>query len=175
MSFLNASFLLIDDDDTFRGRLARALRDRSFEVRDTGSPLEGIEIASKDNPTHIVLDLRMPQKGGLEVLRELRTVCSEALVLILTGYGSIATAIEAMKEGATNYLTKPVDLDGILGAFGGEVKASKKIVPSLDQVEWEHLERVMSECNGNISKAAKLLGLHRRSLQRKLKNPPKKA
>lgn len=175
MNFSNATFLLIDDDDIFRTRLARALRDRSFEVIDTRSPSEGIEIASRDSPTHIILDLRMPQKGGLEVLREIKTVCSNAFVLILTGYGSIATAIEAMKEGAINYLTKPVDLDGILDAFCGEVKTPKKDVPSLDQVEWEHLERVMKECNGNISKAAKLLGLHRRSLQRKLKNPPKKA
>lgn len=174
MNTTSEVFLLIDDDDSFRKRLSRALKDRSYDVFDTGSPVEGIKLAAEINPTHIVLDLKMPGMTGLMVLKEIKKICKDAAILILTGYGSITTAIEAIRDGAVHYLNKPVDLDTILQSFKGAADTPKQYtVPSLDRIEWEHLQRVMQECNGNISLAAKMLGLHRRSLQRKLKNPPR--
>ena len=170
----SSSFLIVDDDDVFRNRLARAIQSRGFQVENAGSSEEAIRITIEKKPSHIILDLRMPQKTGLEILREIKQNHPDSKVLILTGYGSIATALEAMREGAVNYLSKPTDLEHILNAFSVEQTQPQKLisVPSLPRVEWEHIQRIMQECRGNISKAAKLLGLHRRSLQRKLKNPP---
>lgn len=170
------SFLVIDDDEPYRLRLAKALRSRGFETYETAAPTEALELAVKHQPDRVILDLRLPEKSGLALLRELRAVSIKSRVVMLTGYGSIATALEAVKEGAVHYLTKPSDLDQILEAFLEEPKAesSPKAVPSLSRVEWEHIERVMADCDGNVSKAAKLLGLHRRSLQRKLKSMPPK-
>lgn len=170
----DAIFLVIDDDDFFRNRLSRAIKGRGYAVYETGNPGDAIEIARKVHPSHVVLDLRMPGKSGLAVLKELRDLSLDTLILILTGYGSIATALEAVRSGAVNYLPKPADLDQILAAFTPQTAETQllKAVPSLSRVEWEHIERVMRECDGNVSKAAKMLKIHRRSLQRKLKNPP---
>lgn len=170
----SASFLIVDDDTTFRTRLARAISSRGFQVTDSGSPENAIELARIEKPSHVILDLRMPKLSGLDVLRELKRMDEGIKILILTGYGSIATALEAVRAGAINYLTKPTDLDAILDAFSAKPSKpiSAPITPSLSRVEWEHIERVMQECDGNISQTAKKLGLHRRSLQRKLKNPP---
>ena len=167
-------FLVIDDDDAFRTRLARAIASRGYKVFDSSCPDEAIAITKSEKPTHIILDLKMPKRSGLETLKEIKTFHETCKVLILTGYGSIATALEAVREGAVNYLSKPTDVERIFGAFSGEKAEQKKLqaLPSLLMVEWEHIQRVMQECEGNISQAAKQLGLHRRSLQRKLKNPP---
>lgn len=166
------SFLVIDDDDRFRKRLARALSDRNFSVRETGSPQEAMVLVRTEKPSHVILDLKIPQMSGLEILKEIKKISHDLKIVILTGYGSIATALEAIKAGAINYVTKPADLDRILAAFSGDAHKEVVSVPSLSRVEWEHIERVMQECGGNVSKAAKLLKMHRRSLQRKLKAPP---
>jgi two-component system response regulator RegA len=122
-----------------------------------------------------VLDLRMPGGSGLELLRELKRQDPATRVLMLTGYGSIATAVEAVREGAIGYLPKPADADEILAALAGANTAKERGIdtPSLARAEWEHIQRVLSDCGGNISEAARRLGIHRRSLQRKLhKYPP---
>jgi two-component system response regulator RegA len=170
----NALFLVVDDDGPFRTRLVSAIHARGYQAQGAATPEEAIRLATEINPTHIILDLRMPTGSGLEVLRAVKKINTQTNVLILTGYGSIATALNAMREGAFGYLSKPTDLDSILQAFTCEPKPepTKENIPSLPRVEWEHIQRVLTDCEGNISKAAKLLGLHRRSLQRKLKNPP---
>jgi len=122
-----------------------------------------------------VVDLRMPGGSGLDLLRELRKHDPHTRVLVLTGYGSIATAVEAVRDGAVGYLPKPADADEILAALNGThtAKAAGVETPSLARAEWEHIQRVLTDCGGNISEAARRLGIHRRSLQRKLhKYPP---
>jgi two-component system response regulator RegA len=110
----------------------------------------------------------------MDVVRALRGLDATLSIIMLTGYGSIATALEAVKCGADDYLSKPVDVDQILAAFSGARQPAAATVPSLGRVEWEHIQRVLTDCGGNVSQAAKLLGLHRRSLQRKLsKYPPR--
>ena len=174
------SMLLVDDDGVFRERLARAIRDRGFEVRTAGGLAEAVSAAQEDSPEMAVVDLRMPEASGLEVLQKLKTIDSTSRVVMLTGYGSISNAVEAMRLGALNYVPKPADVDDILAAFD---KADKPPLtetsvdyeaPSLARVEWEHINRVLTDCGGNISEAARRLQLHRRTLQRKLqKFPPR--
>jgi two-component system response regulator RegA len=169
------SVLLVDDDEVLRERLASALRDRGYEVRTAGSPDEALREAAKDSPEMAVVDLRMPGGSGLDVLRELRRADPSTRVLMLTGYGSIATAVQAVREGAIGYLPKPADADEIIAALNGSTTAKEKGIetPSLARAEWEHIQRVLADCGNNISEAARRLGIHRRSLQRKLhKYPP---
>jgi two-component system response regulator RegA len=122
----------------------------------------------------VLLDLRMPGESGLEAIPRLRGLLPRARIVVLTGFGSIATAVEAVRRGATDYLTKPVDTDHIIEAFSRDPSAPRPAQvgsaapPSLDRVEWEHIQRVLAECGGNVSRAARALGMHRRSLQRKL-------
>lgn len=170
MAEARPSLLLVDDDAVYRERLARALAARGCEVRTAASAEEAIHLAEDDSPELAVLDLRMPGASGLELLARLKALDPTTQVLILTGYGSISTAMEAVRAGASNYLTKPVDVDQILASFDhdGEAPGSPgPETPSLALVEWEHLQRVLSDCSGNLSEAARRLGLHRRSLQRK--------
>lgn len=174
-----ASVLVVDDDVVFRERLARAFRERGFDARAAPDAETAVRWAEEDSPELAVVDLRMPDTSGLDVVRRLRSIDPATKVVVLTGYGSIATALEAVRLGATHYLTKPADLDDILAAFqrGEEAEAGvapdiPTEAPSLARVEWEHINRVLVECGGNISKAAKTLGLHRRSLQRKLSKHP---
>ena len=167
------SVLVVDDDDVFRTRLGKAFRDRGFDVRLAHDALEAQRLAQQDSPEFAVVDLRMPGASGLEVVRELHAIDPATVIVMLTGYGSIATAVEAVRAGAVHYLSKPVDVDQILAAFEGKTNASSSLeVPSLARVEWEHIQRMLSDCEGNISQAARLLGLHRRSLQRKLSKDP---
>jgi two-component system response regulator RegA len=169
------SILLVDDDEVLRERLAQAIRARGYEVRTAGSADEAMREATKDSPEMAVLDLRMPGMNGLDLLRELRKQDPATRVLMLTGYGSIATAVQAVREGAVGYLPKPADADEIIAALNGTQTATEKGVetPSLARAEWEHIQRVLADCGGNISEAARRLGIHRRSLQRKLhKYPP---
>ena len=169
------SVLVVDDDQVFRTRLGKAFQDRSFEVRTAESAEEAIRLARQDSPEYAVVDLRMPGASGLEVVRELHAIDPATAIVMLTGYGSIATAVEAVRAGAVHYLSKPVDIDQILAAFEGKAapeSADSSSVPSLARVEWEHIQRVLNDCEGNISRAARLLGLHRRSLQRKLSKDP---
>ena len=168
--------LVVDDDDVFRTRLCRAFRDRGWEAHDAADGRSALELAKEDSPDLAVLDLRMPGMSGLDLARELRTLDDTICIIMLTGYGSIATAVAATKIGAAHFLSKPADVEQILVAYGSlnsEQPSEAAEVPSLARVEWEHIQRVLADCGGNISQAAKLLGLHRRSLQRKLlKYPP---
>jgi two-component system, response regulator RegA len=169
------SVLVVDDDDVFRSRLGRAFADRGFEVRTARSAEEALALAKQDSPEFAVVDLRMPGASGVDLVRELHAIDPASVVVMLTGYGSIATAVEAIRAGAVHYLSKPVDIDEILAALTGKAAPSASTgaeVPSLARVEWEHIQRVLSDCEGNISRAARLLGLHRRSLQRKLSKDP---
>jgi two-component system response regulator RegA len=175
------SILLVDDDENFRERMARALRDRGHDVRTAGSPAEADRLATEDSPECAVVDLRMPGGSGLEVVSSLKSIDPGTVVVVLTGYGSIATALEAVRRGALHYLQKPVDADELLAAFArggplpaGEVPA-EPAAPSLARAEWEHIQRVLADAGGNVSEAARRLGLHRKSLQRKLqKHPPRR-
>jgi two-component system response regulator RegA len=170
------SLLIVEDDAVLRGRLARAMRDRGFEVREAADGAAALTLAREDPPEHAVVDLRMPGVSGLEVVQGLKEIDPSTLVVVLTGYGSIATALEAVRLGATHYLSKPVDADQIVAVFergDAQVPAPDEAsTPSLARVEWEHINRVLSDCGGNVSQAARVLGIHRRSLQRKLSKFP---
>jgi two-component system response regulator RegA len=170
------TILIVDDDVTLRQRLARALRDRGLEVAAAGGYDEALAAAQIDTPELALVDLRLPSRSGLELVRALKELDPTTVIVVLTGYGSIATAVEATKLGATAYLTKPVDAEQILAAFDGatptQAGAPTFAVPSLARVEWEHIQRVLTDCGGNLSQAARLLGIHRRSLQRKLWKDP---
>ena len=171
-------WLVVDDDGPFRAALAAALTRRGYAVRAAASMTEALALCDAWEPARAVIDLRMPGGGGMDLLRELRRRFEHIAVVVLTGYGSIPSAIEAVKAGAVNYLTKPAEPAEIESAFtdapmddGLDLDA----VPSLDRAAWEHLQRVLSECNGNISEAARRMGMHRRTLQRKLqKLPPRR-
>jgi two-component system response regulator RegA len=175
------SVLVVDDDATFRERLGRAFRDREYEVRTAGSYDEAMAQARDESPQFAVVDLKMPGRSGLELVRDLKGVDATTKIVVLTGYGSIATALDAVRLGATHYLAKPADADDIIAAFARDEKApltapeSEFPAPTLARAEWEHINRVLSDCGGNISEAARRLGMHRRSLQLKLrKHPPAK-
>jgi two-component system response regulator RegA len=174
-----ASVLVVDDDETYRTRLVRAFQGRQFEAQGARDGESALAIARKESPEYAVVDLRMPGMSGLDVVRELKAIDTMTNVVVLTGYGSIATALEAVRLGATHYLTKPADVDDILAAFerakgppAEPLTLDEKSVPSLARAEWEHINRVLTDSGGNISQAARLLGLHRRSLQRKLSKYP---
>jgi two-component system response regulator RegA len=167
--------LVVDDDDPHRSRLCRAFRDRGLAVAEARSAGEALAVAGAFRPERAVLDLRLPDQSGLELLGELRAAFPELACVVLTGFGSIATAVEAVRRGALDYLTKPADADEILRAFApapGEEPEEEGDAPSLHRVEWEHIQRVLAECGGNVSRAARVLGLHRRTLQRKLATRP---
>ena len=170
------TMLIVDDDATLRERLAQAFRQRGFEVTTASGGSEALARAREDTPEYAVIDLRMPDQNGLEVLKAIRALDPATRILILTGYGSIATAVEATRLGAVGYLPKPADADEILAAFSrdeGDSPAGRIETPSLARNEWEHIHRVMADCAGNVSETARRLGIHRRSLQRKLaKLPP---
>ena len=167
------TLLIVDDDAAFRLRLARALADRGFDVRSAGSYADAVSLAQADTPELAIVDLKLPDKSGLEVVKALKALDAGTTIVLLTGYGSIATAVEGVKLGATAYLTKPVDADQILATFHGDTGASPSpTAQPLARVEWEHIQRVLRDCDGNLSQAARVLGIHRRSLQRKLAKDP---
>ena len=170
----------------FRERLVKAMATRGLAVAAAADAAEALAQARHHKPGRAVVDLRMPGTGGLDLIRDLVKLDPSMQVVVLTGYGSIASAVEAVRRGATDYLTKPVDADQILAAFrdgdGGddelpdddaEHAADGSTTPSLARVEYEHIQRILADCGGNVSQAARKLGIHRRSLQRKLhKLPP---
>jgi two-component system, response regulator RegA len=172
--------LVVDDDEIFQRRLCLALATRGWDVRSAKDGVTALRLAAESSPDLAIVDLRLPGIGGLDIVRELHNLDDTTCIIMLTGYGSIATALAATKLGANHYLSKPTDADQILDAYRTIIEgvdqtreSSGKTVPSLARVEWEHIQRVLTDCDGNISQAAKLLGLHRRSLQRKLsKYPP---
>ncbi|MEZ6138253.1 MAG: response regulator [Pirellulaceae bacterium] len=170
------SILLVDDSIILRDRLAMAFQERGFEVSVASNYDEAVSVFNRTPTDLAVLDLRMPGKPGLVLLQELKKLSPHTKFLILSGFGSIATAIDAIRLGATNFIPKPADADDILHAFArgdSDVdvpEAEDAIpVPTLAQAEWEHIHRILADCGGNISEAARRLGIHRRSLQRKLR------
>jgi two-component system response regulator RegA len=172
------SLLIVEDDDVLRGRLSKAFRERGFEVREAADPAVAADLARREPPELALVDLRLGDASGLEVVKTLAELEPSTVIVVLTGYGSIATALHAVRSGAVHYLTKPADVDEILAAFArGEAPAADAppavgTVPTLARVEWEHINRVLADCEGNVSKAARALGIHRRSLQRKLSKFP---
>jgi two-component system, response regulator RegA len=172
------SILLVDDDEVLRNRLRRAFEERGFLTRTAGDYEQAMAAAREDPPELAVVDLRMPGRTGLELVRDLKALEPHTRIVVLTGYGSIATALEAVKCGATWYLPKPADVEDILSAFARGEQVEPGLAPealeapSLARAEWEHINRVLSDCGGNVSEAARRLGIHRRSLQRKLQRYP---
>ncbi len=168
--------LLVDDDETFTRVLARAMSRRGLRVSVANSADAGLALAERDTPDYAELDLKMDGDSGLVLLPKLLALDSEMRVVILTGYSSIATAVEAIKRGACNYLCKPADADDVLAALLSEHADLDSLVPdnpmSVDRLQWEHIQRVLAEHDGNISATARALGMHRRTLQRKLQKRP---
>ena len=172
MSAEAETILVVDDDEVLRIRLEKAFVRRGFKVFIAQCFEEAVAIAVREKPDKAVLDLKMPGASGLDVLREIKKVSPTTACVILTGYGSITNAVEAVKIGAVNYVTKPADADQVLNAFQeseGPSPAPEFPPPSLASAQWEHIQRVLADCGGNISEAARRLDIPRRTLQRKLK------
>jgi two-component system response regulator RegA len=173
---MEASLLLVDDDAVFREVLAKALTRRGFQVRTAEDVESAWSLASEDPPAFAVIDLCLPGQSGLTLVSRLASARPESRIVVLTGYASIATAVEAVKLGATYYLTKPVQTDEIIAAFDrkeGNPEVTAEPQPmSVNRLEWEHIQKVLMECGGNISQTAQRLGMHRRTLQRKLQKRP---
>lgn len=164
------TILVVDDDEVLRNRLEKSFTKRGWQVYAAEGYEQAIEHAKTHQPDRAVLDLKMPGKSGLEVLREVRAASPETKCVILTGYGSITNAVEAVKLGAIGYITKPADADQVLSAFEeGPSPTPDFPPPSLAEAQWEHIQRVLADSGGNISEAARRLDIPRRTLQRKLK------
>lgn len=169
-----ATVLLVDDDDNLRSRLARAMTARGYVSREAATGADALVEIKRQASRYAVVDLRLPDMGGMDVVRGIKTSSPGTRVVVLTGYGSIATAMEAVRLGASDYLVKPVDADDVSRALSGEVEHAEppQSAPSLARVEWEHINRVLTDCQGNVTATARALGIHRRSLQRKLAKFP---
>lgn len=173
-----ANVLLIDDDVVFTRVLARALSGRGFAVATAHDSATALQSLRAQPCEHIVLDLKLGNENGLALIPQLLTQCPGARILLLTGYASIATAVEAIKRGASDYLAKPVDADQVVQALLGDAGGGDEpppvpdLPPALKRLEWEHIQRVLADVDGNISEAARRLGMHRRTLQRKLAKRP---
>lgn len=172
MTAIKRTLLIVDDDAAFRERLVRAMRDRGFDASGAADHHAARAAALGESPEFAVVDLKLAGESGLGVVRDLKALDPATVVVVLTGYGSIATAVESVKLGASGYLTKPADADQIVAAFEGVQPGDDDTVPSLARVEWEHIQRVLVDCAGNVSEAARRLNIHRRSLQRKLSKTP---
>ncbi|MEQ1639056.1 MAG: response regulator transcription factor [Methylococcales bacterium] len=170
------SLLLVDDDKDFLNALAPAMRKRGFLVSLADSAESAYELAKNNPPELAVIDLKMSGNSGLVLVRQLASLNAGTRIVMLTGYASVATAIEAIKLGATHYLAKPVDADEIVRAFekqSGNTEVTVSTNPlSVDRMEWEHIQRILQVQKGNISATARVLNMHRRTLQRKLAKPP---
>lgn len=172
MTFENtaeASLLIVDDDKPFLDRLARAMEGRGFAVEKAESVADGLALVAKSPPAYAVVDMRLADGSGLEVISALKDRRPDARGLVLTGYGNIATAVNAVKRGAVDYLSKPADADEVCAAL----KAAPGVMPELpenpmsaDRVRWEHIQRVYELCGRNVSETARRLSMHRRTLQR---------
>jgi two-component system, response regulator RegA len=163
------SLLVLDDDEPFRRRLARAMERRGFETVMAESVAEGLALVRRAPPAYAVIDLRLEDGNGLDVVEALREARPDSRIIVLTGYGAIATAVAAVKIGATDYLSKPADADDVEAALlsVGEQKPPPPENPmSADRVRWEHIQRVFELCDRNVSETARRLNMHRRTLQR---------
>lgn len=170
------NLLIVDDDATFCKVLAGALAKRGFAVNTAGDVYSAYALAARELPEFVVLDLKMPGDSGLTLVKKLKGLDDHTRIVVLTGYASVATAVEAIKLGAVHYLTKPADADEIVQAFWHDDGNANVPVgeqrPSVDRLEWEYIQKVLNDCGGNISATARSLGMHRRTLQRKLQKRP---
>ena len=163
------TLLIVDDDRAFLTRLARAMESRGFVVETAPSVEEGLSSLRRRPPAFAVVDMRLDDGSGIDVIAALKDVRPEARAVVLTGYGNIATAVAAIKAGAVDYLAKPVDADDVVSAL---LKSGQGLPPprenpmSADRVRWEHIQRVFEQCNRNVSETARRLNMHRRTLQR---------
>ncbi|MEK9680546.1 MAG: ActR/PrrA/RegA family redox response regulator transcription factor [Pelagibacteraceae bacterium] len=175
--FADKTLLIVDDDDPFRNRLGRAMESKGFKVALAKSVEEGLISTRKSPPAFAVVDLRLLDGNGLDVIEEIHKLKPESRVVMLTGYGNLPTAVSAVKAGAIDYIAKPADAEDIEAALLAE--ANSKAQPpenpmSADRVKWEHIQRVFELCNRNVSETARRLKMHRRTLQRILsKRSPK--
>lgn len=162
------SLLLLDDDQALRTRLGRALESRGFQVTTAGSVGEATELLRTYQPAFAVLDMRLEDGNGLKVVEAIRERREDARIVMLTGYGAIATAVAAVKAGAVDYLSKPADADDVVKALlaTGDSPEPPENPMSADRVRWEHIQRVYELCDHNVSETARRLGMHRRTLQR---------
>ncbi|MBO9195896.1 ActR/PrrA/RegA family redox response regulator transcription factor [Rhizobium sp. 16-449-1b] len=173
----DASLLIVDDDGPFLRRLARAMETRGFQVETAESVAEGVTKSHANPPKYAVVDLRLGDGNGLEVIEAIRQKREDTRIVVLTGYGNIATAVTAVKLGAVDYLAKPADADDVYAALtqrSGEKAELPENPMSADRVRWEHIQRVYEICERNVSETARRLNMHRRTLQRILaKRAPK--
>ena len=171
----SASLLLVDDDITFCEVLKRALKKRGFDVTVAHSVEQAIPLAEANPPEFAIVDLKMGGLPGLALVKALHRLDQNTRIVMLTGYASIATAVEAIKLGATQYLAKPANADEIVAAFSHTAEGNvpiKALPTQIGHLEWEHIQRVLHEQDDNISATARALNMHRRTLQRKLAKPP---
>ncbi len=171
-----ATLLVVDDDRAFNRILVRSLAQRGFHAFGAHDTEEALRLAQDEEPEFVVLDLNIDGESGLRLIEPLLAANPDARILVLTGYASIATAVDAVKLGAVQYLAKPADVDAIIRALhAGAVVIDDAVADapmSVDRLEWEHIQRVLAEHEGNISATARALKMHRRTLQRKLARPP---
>ena len=163
------TLLILDDDAPLRGRLRRAMEVRGFEVMDAGTVQEGVEMVRKIPPAYAILDMKLEDGTGLTLVQELRKKRADCRIVMLTGFGNIATAVAAVKAGALDYLPKPADPDQITAALtqsGDKMPPPPQDPMSADRVRWEHIQRVYEQCGRNVSETARRLRMHRRTLQR---------
>ena len=167
--FEDKSLLIVDDDNPFRERLARAMEKKGFAVTQAESVKKGIDLLKVISPAFAVIDLRLNDGNGLEVVKEIQNLNTNSRIIMLTGYGNIPTAVAAIKEGAIDYLAKPADAEDVEKALLAE-RNTKALPPenpmTADRVKWEHIHRVFELCNRNVSETARRLKMHRRTLQR---------
>ena len=167
--FSDKSLLILDDDDPLRGRLARAMEKKGFLTKEAKTVAEGLKIAKESAPSFALIDLRLEDGNGLDVVKELSKNKEDCRIVMLTGYGNLPTAVAAIKAGAIDYVAKPVDADDVEAALlaSPESRAKPPENPmSADRVKWEHIHRVFELCNRNVSETARRLKMHRRTLQR---------
>lgn len=175
---MSTAFLILDDNDVFASTLARSLSRRGFAATVAHSGEEAMQAAATTDFAYATIDLQLQQDSGLQWIASLRQQLPHARLLVLTGYASIATTVQAIKAGADNYLAKPANLDSILSALehtasdAGSDIADSAAPLSVERLEWEHIQRVLTEHQGNISSTARALNMHRRTLQRKLAKRP---
>lgn len=174
---MEEKLLLVDDDEVFRGVLAKALSRRGYAVQTAHDVESALSSATAEPPDYALVDLCLPGPSGLALVDCLARTSPQTRIVVLTGYASIATAVEAVKLGAMHYLTKPVQTDDIVAAFQREegdpsLSLDTAQPMSVNRLEWEHIQKVLMECGGNVSKTAQRLGMHRRTLQRKLQKRP---
>jgi len=169
-------FLIVDDDPTFSRILARAMTQRGYEVRVAQNVEQALQLLETQLPDQVTVDLKMEGASGLTLIPHLRAASPDMRILVLTGYASISTAVEAIKLGASNYLPKPANADQILAALAQQDADPERQIEtqpmSVNRLEWEHIQKVLGEHQGNISATARALGMHRRTLQRKLLKRP---